>query len=195
MGLVLALYGAQHFKILLGLREQVDKMRALNGQFKSGNAELSVEVSRLRKGHEELSAVNSQLKQTTKAHEANIAKFKALDEKLASLGKGSVEGLEKLQEMSATVQDSIRKELVQHERDILNRVQDAMEFGDDQEGLNEDEYNRMVNALPKSFRSRFDSMGKSFSEMAGDDGVLDMDEFTKVADAFAEEIVDQRMDS
>merc|ERR1719362_2564731 len=32
--------------------------------------------------------------------------------------------------MSATVQDSIQKELVQHQRDILMRVQETMEFGE-----------------------------------------------------------------
>ena len=87
--------------------------------------------------------------------------------------------------MSATVQDSIKKELVQHERDILHQVQEAMEFGDDQDGLTEDEYNRFIAALPKTFRQRFENMGQTFKEIAGDDGVLDMDEFTELADKFA----------
>merc|ERR1712157_64934 len=118
-------------------------------------------------------ATADRLQQTTKSYQENISKFKALDEKLGKLADDNIAGLEKLQEMSATVQDSIQKELVQHQRDILMRVQETMEFGDDTEGLSEDEYIRFINYLPATFRQRFENMGQDFSDIAGDDGILD----------------------
>ena len=107
------------------------------------------------------------------------------------LGDDNIAGLEKLQEMSKQVQDSIQKELVQHQRDILMRVQESMEFGDDKEGLSLDEYKKFIDALPANFQDRFKGMDKDgnddygFSEVAGDDGEIDMDEFTKLCDDFA----------
>jgi len=186
--LVLAFYGAQHFRILLGLKEQVDKYARYNRQFKAENGQLLSEVNRLERAQTELGEAADTLKETTQGYRDNIARFKALDEKLSSLAGDNIAGLEKLREMSATVQDSIQKELVQHERDILSRVQEAMEFGDDVEGMNEEEFNRFVAALPRSFQTRFEQMGKTFDDMAGDDRLLDLDEFTRIADEFAQQI-------
>merc|ERR1719150_1632728 len=133
-----------------------------------------MEVNKLSKAQEELGATADRLNQTTKSYQENISKFKALDEKLGKLADDNIAGLEKLQEMSKTVQDSIQKELVQHQRDILMRVQETMEFGDDKEGMSEDEYNRFIGYLPLGFQKRFEEMGKSFADMAGDDGVMDL---------------------
>merc|ERR1712228_334450 len=124
-----------------GLKEQVDRFGKNNAMMKAENAAIKTEVNKLSKAQEELGATADRLKETTNAYQANISKFKALDEKLGKLADDNIAGLEKLQEMSKTVQDSIQKELIQHQRDILMRVQETMEFGDDTEGLNEDEYN------------------------------------------------------
>merc|ERR1712228_278104 len=182
---ILACYGANHFRILLGLKEQVDKYAKNNQEFKAENVAIRTEVSKLTKAAEELTATSHRLKQTTKSYQENISKFKALDEKLGNLADDNIAGLEKLQEMSKTVQDSIQKELIQHQRDILMRVQETMEFGDDTDGLNEDEYNRFIAALPRNFQRRFENMQDTFDEIAGDDGILDLSEFTKLCDKFA----------
>merc|ERR1712129_551877 len=179
---ILACYGANHFRILLGLKEQVDRFGKNNKAMKAENAQMKMEVNKLSKAQEELGATADRLNQTTKSYQENISKFKALDEKLGKLADDNIAGLEKLQEMSATVQDSIQKELVQHQRDILMRVQETMEFGDDKEGMSEDEYNRFIQLLPRNFQRRFENMQHSFDEIAGDDGILDLVEFTKICD-------------
>eukprot|EP00484_Ammonia_sp_Unknown_P022659 CAMPEP_0197025802 /NCGR_PEP_ID=MMETSP1384-20130603/6021_1 /TAXON_ID=29189 /ORGANISM="Ammonia sp." /LENGTH=269 /DNA_ID=CAMNT_0042454373 /DNA_START=88 /DNA_END=897 /DNA_ORIENTATION=- len=182
-GLALACYGANHFRILLGLKEQVDKYASLNNQMKQENAAMRTEVDKLGRAREQLDRTANELQNTTKAYAENIEKFRALDERLSKLSGDNIAGLEKLQEMSKKVQDSVQKELVQHERDILMKVQEAMEFGDDKEGLSEDEYNKFVSALPDTFQARFESV--NFADVAGDDGVLDFEEFTQMADQFA----------
>lgn len=50
--------------------------------------------------------------------------------------------------------------------------------------MNKEEYERYLNALPQEYRDRVKKLG-SFEDIAGDDGVLDLDEFTKMADNFS----------
>eukprot|EP00483_Globobulimina_turgida_P000508 UN00508 len=85
--LVLACYGANHFRILLGLKEQVDKFSKNNRHFKVENAGLKMEVSKLSKAQEELGSTADRLKATTKGYEENISKFKVLDSKLSELNR------------------------------------------------------------------------------------------------------------
>jgi len=190
--LVLAGYGCYHFKILLRFKEQNDKFAASNRKMKKHNVELEIEVRKLERAERELAEVQNSLKATTRMYEENIEKFRGLDERLHKLGDSSIEGMERLKQMSHTLQDTIKKEMVQHERNILARVQEALEYGDDKDGLSEDEYNRFVNALPKNFRNRFASMDKTFADFAGDDGIMDFDEFTELADTFAQENVERK---
>merc|ERR1719295_163841 len=98
--IVLSLWGAQHFKILLGLKE---------------NVEIQRQVDKLLKAQQELASTLNDLNRTMRENKENIAKFKALDEKLHSLADDSVAGLGALKEMSKNVQASIVKEMKQHE--------------------------------------------------------------------------------
>merc|ERR1712154_6872 len=115
---ILSVYAANHFRILLGLKEEVDKYAKLDNHFKSENAMLRTQVSKLTKAQQELSSVAVRLKETTKSYDENILKFRALDEKLSNLGDDNIKGLQRLHEMTHTVADSIEKELIQHQRDI-----------------------------------------------------------------------------
>jgi len=190
--IVLSLWGAQHFKILLGLKENVEKMARNNREFKKENGEMQRQVDKLLKAQVELAATHDTLNRTTNEYKENIAKFKALDEKLNSLADDSIAGLGALKEMSKNVQASIVKEMKQHERDVLSTTFEAVELRDDQDGLSEQEFNQFVSALPANFQERFSTMseqGKSFKDIAGDDGIMDMDEFTTLCDEFAEQAV------
>ena len=64
---------------------------------------------------------------------------------------------------------------------------DAMEFGDDKEGLTKEEYNKFIAALPENFQRKFEEMHrvKTFRQIAGNDNVIDLKEFTALADRFA----------
>merc|ERR1712130_390279 len=157
------------------------------GELKETNTDLELQVSRLERAERELHSVNSSLKATTRNYEDNIEKFRTLDDRLHSLGDDSIAGMQKLKEMSKTVQSSIQREMVKHEREIIYTVQEALEYGDGKDGLDEAEFNRFVAALPKNFRKRFESMNQTFDDLACEDGIVDMNEFTDLADRFAEE--------
>merc|ERR1719233_2184127 len=152
---------------------------------RSQNARLKAAVDKLSKQQAELSAINADLMETSNEYKKNIAKFSEIDNKLKTLGDDNIAGLETLREMSTTVIGSLKKELIQHERDILRTAHQSFELsGDAEEGMNKEEYERFLAALPEEFRLRFQNMGKTFEEIAGDDGVIDLDEFTKLCDDF-----------
>jgi len=184
VGIGLGLFAAQHFRTLLGLKEQLGKFAKNNREMRRQNAFLSQTVSKLNKKQEELAAVNADLMETSNQYKANIKKFEEIDQKLKTLGDDNIAGLENLREMSDKVLGSLKKEMIGHQRDILRTTYEAMEYGDDQEGMNKEEYERYLNALPQEYRDRVKKLG-SFEDIAGDDGVLDLDEFTKMADNFS----------
>merc|ERR1712130_132112 len=99
---------------------------------------------------------------------------------------GNIKGLQRLHEMTHTVADSIKKEMIQHQRDIVMRVQETMEFGDDKDGMTRDEYDRFILALPAAYQAVFDE--KNFDEMSGNDETMDLKEFTKMVDDIALEL-------
>eukprot|EP01084_Bolivina_argentea_P065362 119139_1 len=185
--LVLAIYGANHFRILLGLKVEVDRFADNNKRFKEENMQLKTEVSKLSKASDELSEIQHRLTETSKAFSQNIEKFAKLDATLSQLADDNIEGIEKLKDMSHMVQTSIQNELLQHERSILMKVMDKMEFGDDKEGLNRQEYQKFVEALPGTFQRRFSAMQRSFTQVAGNDSIMDFQEFTKLCDEFAKQ--------
>ena len=101
---------------MLGLKVEIDRFAKSNKEFKEENVLLRTEVDKLSKAEMELSAVQQRLEQTSVQYAENIDKFRKLDERLTKLSDDNIAGFEKLQKMSVNVQDSIKKELLQHER-------------------------------------------------------------------------------
>merc|ERR1712048_1452477 len=155
-----------HFRILLGLKEQVDKMSSLNRKFRAENAALQQEVDKLSRASEQLSSVESGLKESNRRLKENVEKFKKSSE-----------------QVMRTMQES----LIRHEKDILNKVFDHMEFGDNKPGLSKEEFAGFWKQMPNSYALRWEKTGQTFEEIAGDDGVLDYQEFTAMCDQFAEQ--------
>eukprot|EP01084_Bolivina_argentea_P282551 483674_1 len=185
--IVMSGYGANHFRILLGLKEEVDKMSNLNRNFRAENAALKQEVDKLSRAREQLSGVESGLKESNRKLKENVEKFRKLDENLKKLADSNIEGLEKLQKSSEQVMKTMQESLIRHEKEILNKVYDHLEWKDDKDGLTKDEFTEFLNALPQSYRERFKEHGETFEDLAGDDGILDYTEFTDLVDKFAEQ--------
>merc|ERR1712228_60 len=184
--IIMSGYGANHFRILLGLKEQVDKMSNLNRRFRAENAALQQEVDKLSRAREQLSSVESGLKESNRRLKENVEKFKKLDENLKKLADSNIEGLDKLRKSSEQVMQTMQESLIRHEKEILNKVFDHLEFGDEKPGLSRDEFKAFWKQMPSSYHDRWKRGGQTFEDIAGDDGVLDYQEFTAMCDSFAE---------
>merc|ERR1712154_406211 len=84
---VMSGYGANHFRILLGLKEQVDKMASLNREFRVENAALQQEVDKLKRARVQLSSVEAGLKESNRKLKENVEKFRQLDNNLKKLAE------------------------------------------------------------------------------------------------------------
>ena len=59
--IVMSFYALGHFKVLLGLKDQVDKMNKLNATFRQENKALKQEIDKLNFAERKLSSVQSEL--------------------------------------------------------------------------------------------------------------------------------------
>ena len=82
---------------------------------------------------------------------------------------------------------TMQESLIRHEKEILNKVFDHLEFGDEKPGLSREEFKSFWKQMPNSYADRWKKTGKTFEDIAGDDGVLDYNEFTAMCDSFAEQ--------
>jgi len=184
-------YGANHFRLLLGLKEEVDRMARLNREFKQENAALRQEVDKLTRARVQLQTVEGELRESNQRLKVNLVKFRELDENLKNLAGNNLEGLEKLQKSSKAVMDRWKESLIKNEKAILNKVYDQFEYKDDKEDMSEQEFTEFLDALPTEYRKRFQAIGKSFRDLAGDDNLMQYDEFKRLVDEWADEVANQ----
>jgi len=80
-----------------------------------------------------------------------------------------------------------KEQLIKHERQLLFAVYEQHEFKDKEAGLQEEEYRQFLEVLPQTYQQRFHKMG-TFKDLAGDDGVIDLEEFKIILDKMVEQM-------
>jgi len=184
---VMSLYGANHFRLLLGLKEEVDKMDKLNQSFRAENAQLRQEVDKLSRARENLTNVEIKLKESNAKLKENLEKFRELDKNLKQLSGSNIQGLEKLQSSCEAVMNRWKESLIKHEKTLLNKVFDEFEMSDNKPDMSKEEFDQFIKALPPSYQDRWKKMNTTFEELAGEDNIMQYDEFRKLVDRWAEE--------
>eukprot|EP01084_Bolivina_argentea_P028074 52213_1 len=182
---VLAIYAATHFRAVLGLKTHCDKMKMANEEFQYTNDVLQSKIVKLNRAISELSSLHDRLQNTTREYKINVEKFKMIDEKLRELAKHNISDMKNLQEVSKRIQDTMRQELLTHEFSILVTVKEIMEFDEDKQGVNESEFHEFVSKLPKYFQDEVYNSEQKFPDLASEDGIIYMDEFSTLMDNFA----------
>eukprot|EP00486_Rosalina_sp_Unknown_P001460 CAMPEP_0201573476 /NCGR_PEP_ID=MMETSP0190_2-20130828/17353_1 /ASSEMBLY_ACC=CAM_ASM_000263 /TAXON_ID=37353 /ORGANISM="Rosalina sp." /LENGTH=171 /DNA_ID=CAMNT_0048000495 /DNA_START=232 /DNA_END=747 /DNA_ORIENTATION=- len=155
--------------------------------FRKENKALKKEIDKLNFAEKKLSNVQSELGHTNEKLEENIEKFRKLDSNLKQLGKSNIKGLEALQKKSKQIMATIHEDLIRHEKEVLNKVFDYLEFNDKQEGFTEEEFEEFWKRMPDSYLQRFKDSGLTFEKIAGKDGIIDQGEFTDMVDRLAED--------
>jgi len=186
--IVMAAYATNHFRLLLGLKEEVDKMGKLNKEFKQENASLRQEVDKLSRARVQLQSVDAELRESNVRLKNNLVKFRELDDNLKNLSDNNLEGLSKLKKTSQAVMDRWTESLIKNEKAILNKVYDKFEFKDGNADLSEDEFHQFLDSLPSEYRKQFQAMGKTFKQLAGDDNMMQYEEFTALVDAWVDNV-------
>jgi len=192
-GSVTGIYGFYHFRLLIALREQVEKFIKLNDNFKQENSAVVQEVNKLQNASTQLRSTEDALRQSTEKQKENLHVLNELNNNLSNVSSNNSEALSKIQALSKNMVIKWKDQLLSHERDMISKVFDQFEFKDNSSGLNEQEFGEFLSTLPVRYQARFRKMG-DFKKLAGDDGILDFDEFKTVLDKMAEqEAVDEKL--
>jgi len=192
-GMVTGVYGFYHFRLLIALREQVEKFTKLNHNFKQENSAIVQEVNKLQNASIQLRATEDALRLSTEKQKENLHQLTQLNNNLSNVSTNNNEAMSKIQNLSKTMVTKWKDQLLSHEREMLSKVFDQFEFKDNSAGLNEQEFNEFLELLPVRYKARFRKMG-DFKKLAGDDGILDFDEFKTILDKMSEqEAVDEKL--
>jgi len=180
-GSITGIYGFYHFRLLMALKEQVENFMKLNVKFKQENTAVLKDVNRLQFASTQLRTMEDTLRQSTEKQKQNLHVLTQLNQNLTAVGGVNSDSMRKIQDMSKTVVSKWKEQMIKHERGMLFAVYEQMEFKDNQSGLDENEYKEFFQLIPPKYQERFKKLG-TFKELAGDDNVLDLDEFKAILD-------------
>jgi hypothetical protein len=93
-------FGVWHFRILMSLKEQVDKLHKLNLQFRVENTKMKQEVARLSSASTELSNTRHRLHDCNERNRENIKKFQQLSNNLKTIGGANADSMSKIKDLS-----------------------------------------------------------------------------------------------
>jgi hypothetical protein len=184
--IAVSLFGFWHFRILMKLKEQVDRLHLLNAKFRKENTMMKQEVSRLTSASDELTDTRHRLHDCNERNRVNIQKFQALSKNLKTMGGANAQSMHKINEISNKMNKKWNESLLKHHRQTLSHIFEKMEFKDDQENLGKSEFEHFLQLLPKDYQQAFHKMGKTFEQLSGDDGQIDIREFTMILDEWVD---------
>jgi len=164
--------------------------------FKEENEKYGAEIDQLRSTRESLSTQVQKLEETTNAMQRDVDTLKETLGQYDEL-KNSLQEIcgdnQQLNELINDVNDmyaSMKNTILSNTRaGILSAYYNAA-LMDETEGMSEREYKRFLARLDKKTRGKFQSYG-SFESIAGDDGIIDLNEFQQLVDKLLAEQSDE----
>jgi len=164
--------------------------------FKSENNKYETEIDELRGTKEQLTTEVSKLKETTNALNRDVDNLKSTLSQYDELKESLQEICGDNKELNSLINDvnsmytNMKNTILSNTRaGILSAYYDAA-LKDDEEGMSEREYKRFLARLDKKTRSIFKSFG-SFESIAGDDRLIDLNEFQQLVNKLLEQQADE----
>eukprot|EP01084_Bolivina_argentea_P100358 180208_1 len=188
-GIVVCLYGFCHFRTLMNLKKEVDDYSSNNKKFSQENHALTAEVNRFSKAKDELAVTETRIRSAIERQKVSLGKFRELNVNLEATGKKNLELLGDLNKMADKMETKWKEELIKKERKILHVCFDRFDWKKGTDGISADQFTAFKQTLPMEYQYRLTRAG-SWGTIAGDDGILQLEEFIEVLDNFAEKQVE-----
>merc|ERR1712228_1067141 len=147
------------------------------------------EVSRFSKAKDELKETRVRIKNAIERQQVNLGKFRQLNENLKVIGNENLKNLGNLNETAMKAESKWKEQLVRKERKILHVCFDKFEWHENKDGITQEQFNQFKMTLPMDYQLRLTQTG-NWQQLAGDDGILQLDEFIDLLDRFAEEKIE-----
>merc|ERR1719410_2316015 len=155
--------------------------------FKGENDKYAAEIDELRQTKTQLAGEVSKLQETTNSMSRDVDNLKATlsqyDELKESLAEicGDNQALNDLINDVNDMYSSMKNTILSNTRAGILSAYYTAALKDDEEGMSKKEYRRFLARLDKKTRDVFKDFG-SFEQIAGDDGLIDLNEFQQMVD-------------
>lgn len=182
IAMFMCIYALNKFRILIGLKKQVNKYRELNMLFRKDNIKLQKEIERCSKAHKELKQTKKRISRANARHKVNLRAFEQIQVDMKIAGAKQIKGMTQIHNKAVDMKESWRNELLSNERALLTSAYEKFEAaGDRTDGVTYEEFKELYRFLPKRYSKRFARMG-TFTTFAQGGTVIDFDKFTKAID-------------
>eukprot|EP01084_Bolivina_argentea_P164404 285826_1 len=182
LSIIMAMYSTFSFSEIFKLKKVIDDLvDTLNGLFES-RERIEAEVKNLKDVRDRLAQIELDQSITNASLRAQEKEFRNWLEQRQNLSKKNIKKSDKIQQDLQRKIEEAKRDIRQHERDILFNAFDVFETMDDNEkgsGLNREEFELLIKALPIRYKNRFRQSGITFDEFSGGDDVIDHNEFAK----------------
>ena len=156
IGLFMSIYAFRKFRILIGLKREINKYKELNLKFKKDNIKLQKEVDRVLLAHKELKKTKKRITRANQRHRDNLRAFESIQVDMKLAGTKQVNGMTNVHHKAVTMKQSWRDELLSKERELLHSAFERFEnAGDRTDGVTHDEFRRFSKLLPKRYSKRY----------------------------------------
>eukprot|EP01083_Nonionella_stella_P014776 41398_1 len=190
-GMGTALYGMNHFRLLMSLRGEVDGVQENNKWFREQHNAINIEVNKLEECIPKLKATQHNLQESNAKFLDQIQKFGTLQKAMKDCDKKNLKELTQLGEKTNSMNEKYSRALLTQQKTILTRAFEHVERKRiDTIGFTKEEYDIFVDLLPVEYQTRFKRMG-GFERLlefcdAGDNEYIDDRKFRKALVVYAE---------
>eukprot|EP00483_Globobulimina_turgida_P013461 UN13485 len=170
----------------MNLKKEVDVYSGNNKNFAQENHLLNTEVSRFSTAKDVLSDTSGRIRQAIARQEVSLGKFRQLNVNLKATGHANLELMGNLNSMAKKMEGKWKAQLFAKERKILHVCFDRFEWGANVDGITREQFTEFKLTLPLPYQLRITRAG-DWRQIAGEDGILQLDEFVALIDTFAQD--------
>eukprot|EP01084_Bolivina_argentea_P147738 258425_1 len=151
---------------------------------------IETEISSLREENNKLHSSIDELKNLNNSLRSELDNFRELQENLKQFAKEQQSDFHNVLENINDNFNRINRLLAENERVLLMKVAQDVEFLDNKEGLNEMEFKRFVNRIPKRLQSKFESLVVQKTEYKNLSTMFDNDANATVSPELIQTLID-----
>ena len=174
------------------LRVAIDDFELETKQTEENAKRVKKEVINLSKAHRKLVEIEEDISSNNAELRLKQKQFKKWTNDIKGSTEESINYYNKIKKTYKQNIKRYKRKIEQNEREILDKAYHHVQYHNDKiDGLNEEEFDKMMQILPQRFIIKMEKRGKTFSDFAGRDNYLQWDEFAE----FMEEMIEQDVEN
>jgi len=194
-GLLASVQGTYLVYISTRLDEEIENFRNKNEKMAETNMQFADENSKLEETNQQLMYQAGKLEETRNDMVATadkmsseISAFEKFQDGLHKHGEEASEGFKENIHRVKQVFGDLHMATKDNERALILRAQQDLEFLDQEQGMNKEEFDKWVMRIPKRHRHKFADESFQFDQLKGPDGTIGFEKIKEVVDKLLAEV-------